>query len=114
MSKVKSWLLATVMISMLAVPVFGEDTASAVEATVTSMAHVGAVWSPSISPDGTQLAFVATLTGVPQIWTMPLDGGFPRQVTSFNDPIQAVSWSPDGQYLAFIMFPGGGMNSQVY
>ncbi len=114
MSKVKSWLLAIVMIPMLAVPVLGQDTAAAVEATVTSMAHVGAVWSPSISPDGTQLAFVATLTGVPQIWTMPLDGGFPRQVTSFNDPIQAVSWSPDGQYLAFIMFPGGGMNSQVY
>lgn len=113
MSTVKSWLLATVMISTLATPVFGQ-AAGSIEATVTAMAHVGACWSPSVSPDGTQLAFVATLTGVPQVWTMPLEGGFPRQVTSFSDPIQAVSWSPDGQYLAFIIFPGGGMNSQVY
>lgn len=84
------------------------------EATVSSMAKVGGVWSPAFSPDGRQIAFVATLSGVPQVWVMPVAGGFPRQVTAFDDPVQAVSWSPDGRYLAFNVYPKGGENSQIY
>jgi dipeptidyl aminopeptidase/acylaminoacyl peptidase len=109
----KSWSLAAVLSCCLAWPAFAKPVVD-IEATVRAMAHVGACWSPSLSPDGRQLAFVATLSGVPQVWVMQIAGGFPRQVTSFDDPIQAVTWSPDGQYLAFIIFPGGGMNSQVY
>jgi len=88
--------------------------AASLEATVTAMAKVGAVWSPAFSPDGREIAFVSTLTGVPQVWRMPVDGGFPRQVTAFDDPIQAISWSPDGRYLAFTVYPQGGENSQIY
>lgn len=113
MFKMRSWLLATVMFFGLVLPSPGQPVDS-VESMVTAIAHVGGCWSPSISPDGRRLAFVATLTGVPQVWTMPIEGGFPTQVTAFSDPIQAVNWSPDGQYLAFLIFPGGGMNSQVY
>jgi Tol biopolymer transport system component len=28
--------------------------------------------------------------------------------------ISAVAWSPDGVWLAFVLAPGGGMNTQVY
>lgn len=83
-------------------------------AAVTAMAKVGGCWSPSWSPDGTMLAFVSNLTGIPQVWTMSAEGGFPNLITSGDDPIYEVHWSPDGKWLAFMLAPGGGMNQQVY
>src|SRR5262249_13048564 len=41
-------------------------------------------------------------------------GGWPEQVTAFDDPVGSVAWSPDGSRLAFTLAPGGGMNVQVY
>ncbi|MEM6936281.1 MAG: S9 family peptidase [Pseudomonadota bacterium] len=86
----------------------------ALSAAVMRMAKVGSSSSPSFSPDGKTLAFVSTLSGLPQIWTIPTSGGFPRQVTALEDQIQSVTWSPDGEWLAFLLAPGGGMNSQIY
>jgi WD40-like Beta Propeller Repeat. len=56
----------------------------------------------------------SNLTGVPQIFTVSSAGGWPDQVTAFEDPVGSVSWSPDGSRLAFSLAPGGGMNQQVY
>ena len=81
---------------------------------VGRMAKVGRCWSPTFSPDGRQLAFVSDLTGVPQVWTVSSKGGWPRQVTSLDDQVGGVRWSPDGQWLAFSVAPGGGMNTQIY
>jgi dipeptidyl aminopeptidase/acylaminoacyl peptidase len=91
-------------------------TAGDLEATVAAMARVGFAGSPSFSPDGRRVAFVSNLSGLPQIWTAPVGGGFPRQVTALDDPVQSVAWSPNEAYdwLAFTVAPGGGMNTQVY
>jgi dipeptidyl aminopeptidase/acylaminoacyl peptidase len=85
-----------------------------IKTLVAMMAKVGACYSPSFSPDGTQLALVSDLSGVPQIWIVPTAGGWPQRVTSLDDPISSVEWSPDGGWLAFGLAPGGGMNRQVY
>ena len=45
---------------------------------------------------------------------MPTTGGYPSLVTSFEDPVGFVTWSPDGQWLAFNLAPGGGFNEQIY
>ena len=45
---------------------------------------------------------------------MPTTGGYPSLVTSFEDPVGAVTWSPGGQWLAFNLAPGGGFNEQIY
>jgi dipeptidyl aminopeptidase/acylaminoacyl peptidase len=81
---------------------------------VTRMARIGRAASPAFSPDGTRLAFVSDRTGVPQVWIATADGAEPRQVTTGEDPIGRVLWSPDGQWLAVSLAPGGGMNTQVY
>ncbi len=87
------------------------DTTSS-EASIAAMAKVGGCWSPSFSSDGQSLAFISDLSGIPQIWTVATQGGWPQLVTAGSDQITGVRWS--GNWLAFNLAPGGGMNEQVY
>lgn len=87
---------------------------SEVELSVARMAKIGFASSPSFSADGSQIAFITNISGLPQVWTMPTKGGYPTLVTSFEDPVGFVDWSPDGQWLAFNVAPGGGFNEQIY
>jgi Tol biopolymer transport system component len=53
------------------------------------------------SHDGHALIYVRTLNGVSNLWSQPLDGGAPRQLTDFNsDLIYNFSYSRDGKQLA--------------
>ena len=85
-----------------------------VELAVARMAKVGSAGSPSFSRDGSRIAFVTNISGLPQVWTMSTTGGYPSLVTSFDDPVGFVTWSPNGQWLAFNVAPGGGFNEQIY
>lgn len=84
------------------------------ERSVALMAKVGSCSSPGFSPDGKTIAFVSNLSGVPEVWTVPVGGGFPTLVTALDDPVGSVFWSPDGAWLAFNVAPGGGFNEQIY
>ena len=49
-------------------------------------------------PDGQSLAYINTTGGVSNIWTQPLDGGEPKQLTNFNsERIFYFDWSRDGK-----------------
>jgi dipeptidyl aminopeptidase/acylaminoacyl peptidase len=87
---------------------------SDLEKSVTMMTKIGSCYSPSFSPDGKQIAFVSNMNGIPQIWTVLANGGWPHLVTALDDQIQSVIWSPTGDWLAFSLAPGGGMNQQIY
>jgi dipeptidyl aminopeptidase/acylaminoacyl peptidase len=95
---------------LLALPAAGSD----LEARAATLARIGGAWSPSFSPDGSRLAFVSDLSGVPQVWTLPISGGYPERVTPLEDPIVKVRWSPAGALLAFSVAPGGAANEQVW
>jgi dipeptidyl aminopeptidase/acylaminoacyl peptidase len=82
--------------------------------SVTRMARIGRCGSPSFSPDGKTLAFVCDLSGVPQVWTAATEGGWPNLVTTLEDPVNSVEWSPTSDWLAISVAPGGGMNTQIY
>ncbi len=82
--------------------------------TVARMARIGACRAPSFSPDGSRIAFISDLSGVPQVWTVASEGGWPEAVTALDDQIEAVAWSPAGDWLAFQLAPGGGMNGQIH
>jgi dipeptidyl aminopeptidase/acylaminoacyl peptidase len=85
-----------------------------IEASVAAMARIGTCHSPSFSPDGTRIAFVGDLTGSPQVWIVPVAGGFPVLVTALDEQVGTVAWSPDGAWIALSAAPGGGMNTQAY
>ena len=53
------------------------------------------------SPDGRHLAFVTDITGRYNIWVVPSEGGWPRQVTISDQRTLSPRWSPDGQWLAY-------------
>ena len=109
--------LTTLIVSLLVsvaparIPVADDNE---VELAVARMAKVGSAGSPSFSPDGSRIAFITNISGLPQVWTMSTAGGYPTLVTSFDDPVGFVTWSPDGQWLAFNVAPGGGFNEQIY
>jgi Tol biopolymer transport system component len=51
--------------------------------------------------DGRALTFIDTVNGVSNIWSLPLDGGVPKQLTNFNtDQIFWFDFSRDGKQLA--------------
>jgi Tol biopolymer transport system component len=53
------------------------------------------------SPDGKALTYVETTKGVGNIWSQPLEGGKPTQLTKFDsDQIFSHRWSRDGKRLA--------------
>jgi Tol biopolymer transport system component/DNA-binding winged helix-turn-helix (wHTH) protein len=63
----------------------------------------------SWSPDGSQIAFPASLPGRPvQIFRISRDGGSPEQLTEgkHRDGDIRPSWSPDGKTLVFGEYPG--------
>ena len=90
-------------LALLGAPLVAEDD---LESWVATMARIGASWSPSFSPDGRRVAFVSNLSGLPQVWTVSAEGGWPDLVTPLSDPVGSVSWSPDGAWLAFSLAPG--------
>lgn len=59
-------------------------------------------FEPSVSPDGTQVAFASSRTGDPEIYVMKADGTDVRRLTSFHKEDMAPKWSPDGKWISFI------------
>ena len=71
-------------------------------------------WAPSLSPDGSEVAFLSDRGGHPQIWIAPVSGGEARLVPLTEDPVTAVRWSADGAWLAASVAYGGGVRTQVW
>lgn len=65
-------------------------------------------------PTGTTAAYVCDRGGVPQLWSGPLEGaGEPRLLDPAPDPVTAVSWSPDGRWIAYTSAPDGAEHGRV-
>ena len=112
MCSIRASVILSLSVGVIALqPLLAADDLTA---AVTRMARVGRCGSPSFSPDGKNLAFVCDMSGIPQVWTAPSQGGWPNLVTSLEDPVTTVEWSPTSDWLALSVAPGGGMNTQIY
>ena len=64
--------------------------------------NFGAAWSP----DGSQIAFISTRSGKPQLYLIAADGGEAHRLTDLaQGAAGAPQWSPDGSQLAFTSGP---------
>lgn len=54
------------------------------------------------SPDGTRLAFLASVDGKPQIFVMPMSGGSAWQVTKSPTAVQQYAWRPGHAEIAYV------------
>src|SRR5579863_5774741 len=85
---------------------------------VQTMMRLSRISEPVLSPDGKQVAFtVQTVdldsnTKPKQIYTVSLNGGFPRQLTRDGTDNERPRWSPDSRQLYYVSNRAG--SSQVW
>jgi len=68
----------------------------------------------TLSPAGDEIAFLYDVTGVPQVWKVFADGGWPEQLTFFPERVSALEWSPSGGHIFFGMDAGGNERQGLY
>jgi len=56
---------------------------------------------PQFSPDGSRLAFTATVGGNTDVYVMPVSGGDPTRLTYHPGVDRARGWTPDGRHVVF-------------
>ncbi|MFN2502450.1 MAG: DPP IV N-terminal domain-containing protein [Pyrinomonadaceae bacterium] len=79
------------------IPFAGGEPVKVLDIPHTVNGPAGLRWTP----DGRALRFVDTTGGVSNIWSLPLDGGPPKQLTAFeDDQIFWFDYSRDGRQLA--------------
>ncbi|MEO8026388.1 MAG: S9 family peptidase [Bryobacteraceae bacterium] len=84
---------------------------------VQALLQLQRIGDPQLSPDGKIVAFTVQTVNIEkntkpqQIWTVPLEGGTPRQITSEGNNERA-RWMPDSKGIVFISDRGGA--SQVW
>jgi Tol biopolymer transport system component len=52
------------------------------------------------TPDGKALTYPLLVGDEINLWSQPISGGSPRQITHFHDRLLAYDWSPHGKRLA--------------
>ena len=56
---------------------------------------------PKFSPDGKSIAFTGNYDGNPDVYVIPVGGGFPERLTQHGQPDRVVDWTPDGKKILF-------------
>jgi Tol biopolymer transport system component len=72
-----------------------------------------AVAHPSLSPDGTRVAFVSFAGGTSDIWVQNVDGSNLRRLTADAEADSWPVWSPDGTRIVFGSARAGGWETRV-
>lgn len=66
------------------------------------------------SPDGRRVSFLTDITGVTQVWEVPAGGGWPEQLTFYDERVSGASYSPVGDKILFSIDAGGNERMQIY
>lgn len=70
----------------------------------------GASWSP----DGRRVSFLTDITGVLQVWEVAAGGGWPEQLTFYEERVSGARYSPVEDKVLFGIDAGGDERMQLY
>lgn len=76
--------------------------------------NIKSAYGSSFAPGGDKLAFIANITGSPQVWQTAVAGGWPDQLTFFAERVSVVEYAPDAERAVFGMDQGGSEITQLY
>src|SRR3954463_10167483 len=76
--------------------------------------NIRAANGPSFSPDGRFVSFLTNITGVAQLWQVPVGGGWPVQRTFTGESVRGAHYNPRRHELIFSMDTGGNERTQLY
>jgi dipeptidyl aminopeptidase/acylaminoacyl peptidase len=68
----------------------------------------------ALRPDGKEAAFISDISGALEVWSVPMEGGWPRQLSWLGEQASDLTWSPDGAELAFASDRGGDERPDLY
>jgi len=69
--------------------------------TIEKLYMTRQVGRPTWSPDGKSIAFISNMSGRNNLWLVPVEGGWPVQLTVSDQRQTAPAWSPDGKWIAY-------------
>lgn len=122
-------LLALLLSVMCCAPALAQEPAPATPTTPPATAEPAAKPDPALlrylnvryaaagrfSADGEWIAFTTNWTGTAQKWRIPVDGGFPQQITFADEPVDFCDYSPaDPQLMLLGYAAGGNEKTQLY
>ena len=110
------FLVAVSIVFLTARPTAAEEPLETL--SLDNLLSIGSVVSgrdaPQWSPDGSRIAFMSGLRGGLNLMSVSPDGGFPELlaedlglVGTGSPSSQKPSWSPDGQWMAYVSSKGG-------
>jgi dipeptidyl aminopeptidase/acylaminoacyl peptidase len=81
--------------------------------------NVRSAYGASFAPNGTHLSFLSDITGVAEVWSIPVDihassPAWPTQLTFRNERIAAIDYSPVDDFMLLLADSGGSELTQIY
>lgn len=89
-------------------------SAGAQKYTIQQYLNIKSAGSPTLSPDGSKMAYLTNATGTSQVWMIDLPNGTPKQITNYEDNVGFVRWLPDNSGIIFGKARGGDENTQFF
>ena len=75
---------------------------------------IRSAYTPAWLAGGARVAFLTDITGTPQVWAVDATGGWPDQLTFFQDKVWALSAAPDGGRFVCTRDIGGNERYQLF
>ncbi|MBB3676672.1 S9 family peptidase [Modestobacter versicolor] len=86
-----------------------------VRLALAEIAGASGAWCPALAPTGDRVAYVSDRSGLPRLEVATLDQQTPPAVLSgAEEEVVSVAWSPDGEWLAYLVSPGGSICAQLW
>jgi len=88
--------------------------------SISRYLNIRQAYGPTVSSDGSRVAFLTNITGIPQVWAVDYESGssnlqWPEQLTFAEDRVMTVRYSPakNDARLIYAHDIGGNENAQL-